>query len=331
VTIQPLLPGPPAAGHRIERVDHAGRPAIVLRSEADDLEAVLLPSVGLVVASLRHRGEELLGRADELGAYVSRGAPMGVPLLHPWANRLNGDGYAAAGRRVRLPAGSPLVRRDEHGLPIHGLLAASPHWCVTGLQAGRDAARLAATLDFGAHPELLAAFPFPHRITVEARLAGPALAIRTTVVPTGRGVVPVAFGFHPYLRLPGVRRADWRIGLPAARHLELDARGIPTGAWTPATAEQGPLGARTFDDGYAGLGPGATYTLAGGGRRIAVRLGHGYPAAQVFAPAAEDVVCFEPMTAPANALRSGDGLGWARPGGPYRAAFTIGVANEREP
>jgi galactose mutarotase-like enzyme len=331
VTLQPLLREPVAAGHRIEHIEYAGRPAIVLRSEADDLEAVLLPAVGLVVASLRHRGDELLGRTDELDAYVSDGAPMGVPLLHPWANRLNGDVYTAAGRRVRLPAGSPLVRRDEHGLPIHGLLTASPHWTVTRVEAGHDAARLAATLDFGARAELLAAFPFPHRITVEARLAGPALVIRTAVVPTGRRVVPVAFGFHPYLRLPGVPRADWRIGLPAARHLALDARGIPTGAWTPAPAEYGRLGARTFDDGYAGLGPGATYTLAGGGRRIAVRLERGYPAAQLFAPAAEDVVCFEPMTAPANALRSGGGLRWAPPGGAYSATFTIGVADEREP
>jgi aldose 1-epimerase len=325
VTIQPLLPRPVAAGHRIEHIDHAGQPAVLLRSEGRDLQVVLVPSAGLVATSLRHRGEELLGRTNELEAYVRRGAPMGVPLLHPWANRLAGHGYAAAGRRVPLPAGSPLVLRDEHGLPIHGLLAASPHWRITGLRADGDAARLVATLDFGAHAELLAAFPFPHRLTMEVRLGGPTLAVRTTVVPTGRGVVPVAFGFHPYLRLPGVDRADWRIELPAARHLELDARGIPTGAWAPAAAEHGRLGARTFDDGYAGLGPGATYTLAGGGRRIAVRLAHGYPAAQVFAPPDEDVICFEPMTAPANALRSADGLRWAPPGGAYSATFTIGV------
>jgi peroxiredoxin len=39
-----------------------------------------------------------------------------------------------------------------------------------------------------------------------------------------------------------------------------------------------------------------------------VRLEQGYPAAQVFAPATDDVICFEPMTAPTNALNSGDRL-----------------------
>ena len=34
----------------------------------------------------------------------------------------------------------------------------------------------------------------------------------------------------------------------------------------------------------------------------------GYPCAQIYAPAGEPVICFEPMTAPTNALVSGTGL-----------------------
>ena len=41
--------------------------------------------------------------------------------------------------------------------------------------------------------------------------------------------MPVAFGFHPYLRLPGAVRAAWELRLPPRRHLVLDLRGIPTG------------------------------------------------------------------------------------------------------
>jgi hypothetical protein len=48
---------------------------------------------------------------------------------------------------------------EEHGLPIHGLLHATPHWQVT-LQ---DETRIGAVLEFDAHPELLAAFPVPTR------------------------------------------------------------------------------------------------------------------------------------------------------------------------
>ena len=50
----------------------------------------------------------------------------------------------------------------------------------------------------------------------------------------------------------------------------------------------------------------------------------GFPCAQVFAPPDKDLICFEPMTAPADALRTG-AFAVAAPGRPYRAAFTITV------
>ena len=51
----------------------------------------------------------------------------------------------------------------------------------------------------------------------------------------------------------------------------------------------------------------------------------GYPAAQVFSPRGAQFVCFEPMTAPANALRSGDGLRRVAPGAAFTAVFRIDV------
>ena len=35
--------------------------------------------------------------------------------------------------------------------------------------------------------------------------------------------VPVAFGYHPYLVLPGVPRAEWEVELPVDARLLLDA------------------------------------------------------------------------------------------------------------
>ena len=64
-----------------------------------------------------------------------------------------------------------------------------------------------------------------------------------------------------------------------------------------------------------------------GGRRVVVRFEAGYPCAQVFAPPGKDLICFEPMTAPANALRTGT-FAVAAPGRPYAAAFTIAVDAE---
>jgi aldose 1-epimerase len=122
-----------------------------------------------------------------------------------------------------------------------------------------------------------------------------------------------------------VAREDWHVELPAMRRLQLDAHSIPTGASRPVAPAAGPLGARTFDDGYVDVPDGAEFVVAGGGRRITVRLDQGYPAAQVFAPASDDVICFEPMTAPTNALNSGDRLSLVAPGERYTATFSITV------
>jgi galactose mutarotase-like enzyme len=293
---------------------------------AGELEARFVPALGMVGTSLRHAGEELLDCQAGLAAYARTGAVMGIPLLHPWANRLADHGYRFAGRDVRLPDGPPLVHCEDHGLPIHGLLAASPHWAV----ADAATTRLRAWLDFAAHPQLLTGFPFPHRLTIDVAVRPDALTIATTMHATGAVPVPVSFGYHPYLRLPGVPRAEWRVAFPERRHLIADARGIPTGAGEHQPAESFVLGDRSFDDGYDGLREPAAFSVSGAGRTVTVELERGYPVAQVFAPAGKPFICLEPMTAPTNALRSGAGLRQVAPGATFTATFSIAVRDSSE-
>jgi galactose mutarotase-like enzyme len=302
-----------------------GHPTRVLHSAPGELDAAFAPGVGMVGCSLRHRGEELLGQRGGLAKYAESGSSMGIPLLHPWANRLDGLRYSVAGREVELDPSSMPVRLDGKGLPIHGLATASPHWELTAAAADDGGARLAARLDFAAHPELLAGFPFPHRLEVEVTLFGRVLSLETTLVATGDVAVPVAFGYHPYLRLPGVPRARWRVALPVRRRAVLDERGIPTGEDERDEPPAGPLGARDFDDLFWELCHPPEFVLAGGGRQVEVRFEQGYPVAQVYGPAAEEHVCFEPMTAPTNALVSGRGLRLVPPGERYVARFSICV------
>jgi galactose mutarotase-like enzyme len=312
--------------HDLSESSADGFDTVVLSSEEADLAATFVPSVGMVGASLTHRGEELLGQRKGLRAYAETGSSMGIPLLHPWANRLDGLRYEAAGRTVELDPGRSPLRLDEHGLPIHGVLTASPHWEVVETHAGAGGARLTARLDFAAHEELLAAFPFPHELSVEAELRGAALAVTTLVRPTGDVAVPVSFGWHPYLRLPGVVRPDWEVSMPVRQRAVLDERGIPTGETEDADFRTGRLGSRPLDDLYPALDSPARFTLSGGGRRIAVELGEGYGVAQVYAPPADEHICFEPMTAETNALvRGGPALALVPPGGEYRAVFAIDV------
>jgi len=305
-----------------------GVPALTLTGDGGALQATFVPTAGMVGCSLRHRGAELLGLRGGLRAYVAQRSTMGIPLLYPWANRLRRRRFPVAGRQVVLDRPSTPVSFDERGLPIHGLLAAARGWTVTRHDPEGDGATLEAGFDFGAHDDLLAAFPFPHRLRFAATLTATTLTIVTTVRAAYDAQVPVAFGYHPYLQLPGVARADWQVDVPVAEALPLDARMLPTGERVAVRVRGGALGARTFDDAYVAPEGAAPFVVAGGGRRIEVTLHEGYGYAQVFAPAADAVIAFEPMTAPTDALvAGGPDLPVVAPGAAYRAAFSIAVTD----
>ena len=290
------------------------------RLVAGDLEAVFLPDHGMLGASLRHRGVEILRRVEDLGAAAAQGSTAGIPLLHPWANRLAQPRYRAAGRTVELDPASPLLHLDQRGLPMHGVPWSRLVWEV--IEASSD--RLVARLEW-ARGELVAVFPFPHRLELAATLGADGLLLETTLFAGPECPVPVSFGFHPYLGIPGVARGDWRVELPAMRRLVLDAAGIPTGEEKPFERLDAPLGELDLDDGFALEDERATLSIVGAGRRISVELLSGYPFAQVFAPRGKDYIALEPMTAPTSALTSGRGLRLVEPGGEFRASFRIRV------
>ena len=285
--------------------------AATCRIAAPGLAAVFVPELAMVACSLEHEGVELLAQNNGLEAYRERGSTFGIPLLHPWANRLARP----------LPA-SDLVHRDAHGVPMHGVLPRVLPFTVTD----QAPSSVRAEFDTHDHPAVLEVFPHPHLLVVAATVTAEELEIRTTVHAQGRRPLPVAFGYHPYLCLPGVPRAAWTLDIPVRTRLVLDDRLIPTGEREPVRIESAPLAGRHFDDAYTDLGPDPRFTVAGGGRTVAVELLEGYDFAQVYAPADRDLVCFEPMTAPANAIASGDGLTMLRPGEVFTAAFRITVA-----
>ena len=260
----------------------------------------------LSLRSWRVAGSELLADPAALPAhYRVHGRRAGVTLMHPWANRLGADVFAVAGRELAAPE-DETVSRDGSGLAIHGLTAPGA-WCPEGSGDHGTVVRVVPATS---------AFPFAHTVSVELRVGVRCVAV-VTRIEAAQTLVPVSFGWHPYF-VPAGSRADWELGLPRRELLALDDRGLPTGQQESRPAERGALGARRFDDGYTGVAH-TTWSIGD----IDLELGDGYDCAQVFAPSDCDVVGLEPMTAPTDALRSGDGLRLLPAGSRHAASFKM--------
>src|SRR5262249_6152666 len=161
---------------------------------------------------------------------------------------------------------APNVHTDPNGLPIHGLLAGYAGWDVID----RQPSLLRARLDFASRPELMRGFPFAHELELTAELTEAELGVAVKLTPTGDSAVPVAFGFHPYIQLPGLQRQEWHVELPVTRRMLLDERMLPTGRTEPVDFADGPLGERTFDDGFDGLADDPEFVIAGTRRRVSL-------------------------------------------------------------
>lgn len=312
--------------HTVRTVDVEGIAAIELVAQQGDARVVVVPELSLLTSSFSVRSRELLHVERGLRPHAAALRLHGIPLLHPWANRLPTHRFAVAGRSVDLDPRDPNLPHDGNGLPIHGLLVAPHAWSVDHLHADDDEASLSASFDFAEIPALLRAFPFPHRVRTTISLSNTVLRFATTL-ENGRGQapLPIALGYHPYFTLPRLGRAHWEVEIPQSIRLELDAFHLPTGKGARFVRQLGPLGDQTFDDGFVGLADASRFVVQNTDTRIAVVLDSGYPCAQVYAPANRDIICFEPMTAPTAALSTGDHLRCVAPGSSFTAAWSIHV------
>ncbi len=290
--------------------------SVTIAGSDGGLRATFVPELGMLCAAVEVDGRERLDPRRGVEAYREQGKTMGIPLLYPWANRLAGREFKVAGRSVRLPAPGTTIGVDEHGLPLHGAQPRLMRWT-----AAEDGPALQAELDWR-DPDLLAIFPFAHSVAYEAT-AGPGaeLRISVTVRADGEDRVPVAFGLHPYLRLPPDGR-DCVLDVPASVRLATDERGIPNGKREPLPA--GALGLHeSWDDGMPLGSLPVVFAVEGRRETIAVELLDGFTHGQLFSPDGAGFVCFEPMTAPVNALVSGDGLRVLAPGQSLRTSFRL--------
>ena len=298
-----------------------GHVELILRQSGPNLRADFFVDLGMVCTHLGGADGSFLALPRELDAYVA-GAATGMPLLHPYANRLSADEFDAYGAHFDARD----TPHDRHGLPIHGTMFDRP-FTVEGLSV-RDRRAGAITTAAYAAPELLRAFPFAHTVRLMVFLDGPTLRVTTEVHNDGDRPMPVSFGWHPFFTLPSRPLADWVLRLPACRRHVLDDRLLPTGETVDQPEDRSPIGDRTYDD-HFDLGADRTFEISADARTLRVDFDEHYPHAQIYLPGPDalltgDFVCIEPMVANTNALVT-ESAPTVRPGEDFAATFSVTV------
>jgi aldose 1-epimerase len=303
---------------------------IWLIDDTAGVEAAVVPSLGNRTIRILIHGQNLLHFPFEnpAAAKADRGL-NGIPFLAPWANRMAGGGFHANGHEFRFNEALGSIRADSNGLAIHGMLTASPLWQFVSIGSDKSQAQVTSRLDFWKEPALMANWPFAHSYEMTHTLSAAGLEVSTSIVNQGSERMPVSIGFHPYFRIPGLRRDDAILHLPVHRHVETDSRLVPTGEYKPVDFTAGvPLKGNRFDDGFIGLEPNPVFRCEAAGKQISVAFGPRFPVAVVYAPPDRDYVCFEPMTALTNGVNlAAEGkypdLQWIDPGAEWRESFRV--------
>lgn len=241
--------------------------------------------------------------------------------LVPWPNRIRDGRYEVDGRAQQLPLTEPGRQNASHGLVRWAAFSPLAH---TG-----DAVELGY--------RLVAQTGYPWTLDVRVRYAvGPdGLTVTQTATNRAGPPAPFAAGAHPYLTAGAGPCDGWELTLPAATRVLADPeRKLPTGtepvAGTAYDFRPGrPIGDLVVDHAFTDLEGPLVVTLRGPEAAVELWADAAYGWVMVYTgdDNAEGTrrrsVAVEPMTAPADAFNSGDGLRMLAPGESFEASWGI--------
>jgi aldose 1-epimerase len=176
------------------------------------------------------KGKDLVRASATLADFENRPGLNGVPLLAPFANRLDETAFYANDRKYNFDLELGNVRGP---IPQTGYVNGAKAWQLVEAKADAKSAWVTCRLDFYKIPLFMAQFPFAHTITMTYRVADGVLEVRTRLDNLSTEPMPVAIGFHPIFELPDGNRDDWTASLDAKTHwIEIPQR-LPTGETQP--------------------------------------------------------------------------------------------------
>lgn len=272
---------------------------------------------GAALRLLEHDGVPLV---DGFGVDQMASAGRGQ-LLMPWPNRIRDGAFSFGGRDLQLALTEPALRNASHGLV---------RWVAWSLEEHTEQS-VALTYRLMAQT----GYPWSLDLRVAYDLSADGLTVTQSATNLSAEPAPYASGAHPYLAVGPGPVDGWELTLPAATRSLVDDRLLPVGredvtgtAYDFRIAR--PVRDLALDDAFTDLvrddDGAATVVLAdpGSGRRVALWVDDAHPWLQVYT-GKRGSLAVEPMTAQADAFRSGEDLVVLEPGADVAAAWGIRV------
>lgn len=285
-------------------------------------------SIGSVAAVLRSLVIDGVAASEPLADGAHPRFASGI-VLAPWPNRVGDGRWSLDGEVQQLPLTEPDRRNAIHGLLRFADYEIRAH--------GADSVRLGAIVP----PQT--GWPALLDTWVEYRVIPDGLEVLHGVTNHASTRAPFAVGAHPFLRIGDVPVEELVVTVHADGWIESDDRLLPVAErdvdGTPFDLRGGVrVGdvAGRLDTAYtrvrhAPSGEVARLEDPRSGRRLSLRDDADWQYLQVFTPtafpgaegAARPAIAIEPMTAPPDALRSGEGLIWLEPGASWSGSWGL--------
>ena len=263
---------------------------VQLEDSKNQIVVSIITSVGMIAYEMKVKGQDVLrgpGSIDEFRAKPA-GLP-GIPLLAPWANRLDEQAFYANGKRYPFDMELGNV---TGAIPIHGFMTRTDQWQVVDAKADGNAAWVTARLEAYKQPAWMKQWPFAHTMDVTYRLQDGTLEVLTKVTNHAIEPMPVSLGWHPYYQLTDSPREEWTVTIPARTWWTLDYRKVPTGTTQPAEkifpGGKGALKDYNLDDVFSDLARDAqgraTAVLKGRKQQLEISQGPNYKSLVIYSP-----------------------------------------------
>lgn len=337
-----LIPASLAAGsYSVAKKKVDGFVTYHLLDASRKMDVGIVPGIGNLVYQFKAGGKDVLVPAESLKTYYQdQHISCGIPLMAPWADRIDQEYYYFQDRKYLLNSSlGNFLHTPPYNFPIHGTVVFNPHWEVIDSGASdAGGAFITSRLEYYKYPGLAEQFPFAQTYEITYRLKDGKLENTTKVINVGQSTLPVFFGYHPFFQLDGPRE-NWTVSIQAEKHWKVDnyTRLIPTGKTEPANRfvphiEEFTLGERFFDDSFSGLIRNARglgrYWVKGKTEKVELVFGKGFEFGHVWAPLNKTVICLEPETAITNAFNLNHegkfpGLIVLEPRKTYKASFWV--------